>query len=187
MSLPGVITGYSSLSKWFHWIIAMVVITMLTLSFFLDDVPAQYQPSAYMIHKSLGLTVLFLVILRFIWIQYAGKPSLPTTVPVWQKFAARAVQYSLYLFLIAMPLSGWLLSVFADKIPIFFGLFRVPFPGAHPDKMLSKLMDQTHKTIAWILISLIVLHILGAMKHHFIDKDNVLRRMLPGCKERKLP
>ena len=182
MSLPSVITGYSPLSKWFHWIIAMVVIAMLSFSFFLDDMPNQYQPSAYMIHKSLGLTVLFLVFLRLIWIQYTGKPPLPTTVPAWQKFAARMVQYTLYFFLIAMPLSGWLMSVFADKIPIYFGLFPVPFPGAHPDKILSKLMDQSHKTIAWILIVLIVLHVLGAVKHHYIDKDNVLRRMLPGGK-----
>ena len=68
MSLPSVITGYSPLSKWFHWIIAMVVIAMLSFSFFLDDLPNPYQPSAYMIHKSLGLTVLFLVFLRLIWI-----------------------------------------------------------------------------------------------------------------------
>jgi cytochrome b561 len=172
-------TVYSKGSKFFHWLIAVVVITMLSVSFFLENVPEKYQSSAYMIHKSFGLTVLFLMLARIFWIQYTGKPALPKTVPMWQKIVSRAVQYSLYVLLICMPLSGWIMSVAANRVPSYFGLFNMPLP-INADKALSKLMNESHETIAWILIALITLHICGAIKHHFIDKDNVLKRMLPG-------
>jgi cytochrome b561 len=152
---------------------------MLSGSFFLGNLPEQYQPSAYMMHKSFGLTLLFLVLARFFWIQYAGKPALPKTVPMWQKILSRTVHYSLYLLLICMPLCGWVMSVAGNRVPSYFGLFQMPLP-IKANKALSEFMDQSHKTIAWILIALIVLHIAGAIKHHFIDKDNVLKRMLPG-------
>lgn len=173
------VRGYSKGSKFFHWLIAIIVISMLSGSFFLGDLPDQYQPSAYMIHKSFGLTVLFLVLARFFWIQYTGKPALPQTVPVWQKILSRTVQYSLYVFLICMPICGWVMSVAADRVPSYFGLFQMSLP-IKANKALSEFMNQSHKTIAWILIALIVLHIAGAIKHHYIDKDNVLKRMLPG-------
>ncbi len=175
----GKVTRYSAVLKFFHWLIAFVVIAMLSGSFFLDDLPEQYQSGAYMAHKSLGLTVLFLMIARFLWVQYSGKPELPATVSMFEKVVSRVVQYSFYLFLIAMPICGWVMSVAANRVPSYFGLFRMPLPIA-TNKILANIMDQAHKTIAWILIVLIILHIAGAMKHHFIDKDTVLKRMLPG-------
>ncbi len=175
------ISSYSTGSKVFHWLIALIVICMLSGSFFLDDVPEKYKSVAYMMHKSLGLTVLFLMVVRFFWIQYAGKPALPATVPAWQKVVSRIVQYALYLLLITMAMCGWIMSVAAERIPSYFGLFNLSLP-IQPSKSLAKLMNQSHETIAWVLIVLIVLHIAGAIKHHFIDKDNVLKRMLPGSK-----
>jgi cytochrome b561 len=170
---------YSTGSKFFHWFIAIIVITMLSGSFFLDDLPEQYQSFAYMMHKSFGLTVLFLMVFRLFWIHRSGKPPLPATVPIWQKILSRIVQYSLYVFLLSMALSGWIMSVAGGNVPSYFGLFNAPLP-INSDQALSKLMEQSHKIIAWVLIVLIVLHIAGAIKHHFINKDNVLRRMLPG-------
>ncbi|MCX7116591.1 MAG: cytochrome b [Legionellales bacterium] len=177
------VTSYSAGSKAFHWLISIIVITMLSLSFFLDGIPKQYQPVAYMIHKSAGLTVLFLMIARFFWLQYCGKPALPPSVPRWQKIAAHFLHYSLYVGIICMALFGWIMSVAAGKIPSYFGMFSLSLPIA-PNKALSKLMNQSHKTMAWVLIVLIVLHIVAAIKHHFIDKDVVLKRMLPGHNDR---
>ena len=97
------VKGYSKGSKFFHWLVATIVIAMLSVSFFLGDLPEQYQPSAYMIHKSFGLTVLFLVFVLFFWVQYTGKPALAKSVPLWQKILAHIVQYSLYVLLIFMP------------------------------------------------------------------------------------
>ncbi len=173
------VTRYSTGSKFFHWLIAIIVIAMLSGSFFLDDLPKDYQGFAFMMHKSFGLTVLFLMILRFLWILYQGKPNLPDTVPHWQRFLAHFVQYFLYLGIISMAMCGWVMSVAATRAPVYFGLFKLSLP-IEPNKGLAKLALQGHKTIAWILIGLVILHILGAVKHHFIDKDNVLKRMLPG-------
>jgi len=179
------ILNYSSLTKFFHWFIATLVVLMLSGSFFLEDVPEQFAGTAYMIHKSLGLTVLTLMVLRLLWILHAGRPSLPNTVPKWQRLLSRTVQYSLYLFLILMPLSGWIMSMAANRVPSFFGLFNVPFPGIAPNEDFSKVMVDVHETIAWILIFLLILHVSGAIKHHFIDKDDVLRQMLPRRKKNK--
>lgn len=168
--------SYSNGSIYLHWIIAVIVLLMLSLSFFLGDIPKAFKPVAYTIHKSMGLTVLFLMLVRIIWIFVKGKPSLPNTMPSWQKVLARVVQYSLYVFLILMPMSGWVMSVAADKIPSYFGLFHITLPLS-PDKALAEFMNETHETIAFILIALISLHIVGALKHYLIDKDEVMQSM----------
>ncbi|KTC65096.1 cybB cytochrome b-561 transmembrane protein (plasmid) [Legionella adelaidensis] len=171
--------SYSNPSKVFHWVVALLVLLMLALSFFMEDIQEQYQPQAYFIHKSIGLLIFLLMIIRILWIFYRGKPPLPKTVPTWQKWVARIVQYSLYLFLILMPISGLVMSVAADHPPSFFGLFTVTLPIA-PNEALAEFMAEVHEFIAWTLITLIVLHVGGALKHFLIDKDNVLQTMLPG-------
>ncbi|RUR15893.1 cytochrome b [Legionella sp. km535] len=176
-------SGYSATSKWFHWGIALIVIGMLFMGFFLDEIPEQYQGSAYMLHKSTGITVLFLMLIRFIWVHAKGKPPLPESVKSWEKVLSRFVQYSFYVLLIIMPMSGWIMSVAADRIPTYFGLFKMPLPWITPDKSLAEFMNESHEVIAWILIVFICLHVLGALKHHFIDKNNILKRMLPGQKQ----
>ena len=169
---------YSRGSKILHWVIGIIVLMMLSMSFFLDDVPDQYQSSAYMIHKSIGLTILMLMVIRLFWIVHFGKPALPRTVSLWERVLSRVVQYSLYVLLFAMPLCGWIMSVAGNRVPVFFGLFQVPLYGIPVNKALSKLMSQSHETIAWMLIGLITLHVTGALKHYLINKDNVMSRML---------
>ncbi|ASQ45976.1 cytochrome b [Legionella clemsonensis] len=176
---------YSPSFKFIHWFIALLVILMLSAGFFLEDLPEQYIGSAFMVHKSVGITILFLMIFRLIWVGYQGKLPLPDSVPVWERVFSRLVQYSLYLFLILMPLSGWIMSVAAERVPAYFGLFSISLPWIKPDKQLAHFMEEVHGVIAWILIGLIVLHIMGALKHHFYDKDNVLLTMLPRRKKTK--
>lgn len=171
-----ILSCYSTGSKFFHWLIALLVLLMLGGSFFLDDVPKPYEGLAVMIHKSIGLTILVLMILRIVWIVRAGKPALPF-MPKWQKILARSVQHSLYLLLILMPLTGWIMSTAAGRSPLFFGLFTVPFPGIPLDKNLSHNLFTTHQIIAWLLIALVTIHIIGAFKHLLLDKDNVMRSM----------
>lgn len=172
------VTSYSKGSKFFHWIIALIVILMLAGSFFLDDLPDSIKGTAFMLHKSFGLTVLALMLLRIIWIVQKGKPALPVTVPAWQRAMSRLVQYSLYFFVIVMPLSGWIMSTAAGRSPVLFDLVQLPLPGIAEDKALAKLMAEWHETIAFIIIGLLVLHIAGAAKHYFIDKDKVVQQML---------
>jgi cytochrome b561 len=169
---------YATGSKVLHWVIAFLVITMLSCSFFLDDLPDTLKANAYMIHKSVGLTLLVLMLIRWFWIIKHGKPALPATVSRWEGLFAHSVQYSLYGLMIAMPLCGWVMSVASNHTPVYFGLFQLPIPGIKADEALAHGMNLTHKTIAWSLIALIFLHVAGALKHHFIDKDTLLRRML---------
>lgn len=172
--------SYSPVLKTLHWLIALAVIGMLSMGFFLDDIPDQYKSTAYLMHKSVGLTILWLMILRFITIHALGRPALPADMRLWEKALSRLVQYSFYIALILMPLSGWIMSVAADRIPSYFGLFNVPIPGLGPDKSLAEFMEQAHVIIAWTIIMLLVLHISGALKHHFINKDHVLKSMWFG-------
>ena len=172
------VTSYTKTSKWLHWIVAVIVLLMLSGSFFLSDIAEHYQSMAYMLHKSTGLTVLLLMLVRLTWIIHTGKPALPSSVSMWERSLSRFVQFSLYVFLIAMPLCGWVMSVAANRVPVYFGLFKLPLYGIPVNKALSEFMAQSHTTIAWILIALITLHIAGSLKHYFIDKDNVLNRML---------
>lgn len=178
--MKAVVVNYSKGLKFFHWLIALIVICMLGGSFFLDDLPKPYISTAFMIHKSFGITVLVLMLLRLYWLKHTGRPQLPPSMPAWEKFLSRFVQYSLYFFLIIQPLSGWIMSVAANRIPSYFGLIELPFPGISSDKGLATFMETCHIIIAWIIIGLLVLHVAGALKHHFINKDNVLRSMLPG-------
>lgn len=185
MSHQQIRNAYSSGSKFFHWTIAIIVISMLSVSFFLEDLPEQYIATAFMVHKSFGLTVLGLMLLRLLWIIHTGKPALPPNIPTWQRHLARLVQTSLYLFLFLMPLSGWMLTTAKNRIPVYFGMFSLPMPGVPVSESLGELMEQCHGVIAWILIGLIMLHVAGAFKHHVINKDDVLRSMLPGKRNKK--
>lgn len=169
---------YSFGSKLLHWLIAIMVITMLSGSFFLDDLPGELKGTAFMLHKSFGLTILFLMLMRIFWISHKGRPELPSTVSSWEVVLSRVVQGLFYILLIIMPLCGWIMSVAANRIPVYFGLFPVPFAGIPHNEFLAGLMNRAHITIAWVLVSLVFLHVAGALKHHFINKDNVLKRML---------
>ncbi len=162
-----------------HWLIAAVVISMLSVSFFLEDLPKIIRPTAIMLHKSFGLTILLLMVIRLVWVRRVGRPALPLTMPRWEIWLARGVQGALYVFLIAMAMSGWTMSVLSDHTPVWFGLFRVPLPSVPHNAVWAELFFQGHQIIAWIVIGLVGLHVAGALKHAIIDKDKVMESMLP--------
>lgn len=165
--------------KYLHWFVAVFVMMMLSFGFVLSYLPGSIKPLAYMLHKSVGLTLLALMLMRLMWVACLNKPALPKAMPRWQYYLARFVQYSLYFFLIAMPISGWIMATASNKIPVYFGWFSVPFPGIISNKALAHWMREAHYFIAYILLGLIALHIAGALKHRFIDKDDVLNSMMP--------
>lgn len=164
---------------WLHWGIALVVLPMLAVSFFLEDLPKTIRPTAIMLHKSLGLSILALMIIRLMYLWKQQRPPLPSKMPKWEIYLARVVQVGLYFFLIAMGFAGWLMSSLSDHVPVWFGLIRLPFPGLSKNPEWADWFYQAHQTIAWILIVLLGLHIAGALKHAIIDRDKVLESMLP--------
>jgi cytochrome b561 len=163
--------------KHLHWFMALIIISMLTIGFFLSSVPNAFQKIAYMLHKSTGVTILFLMLTRLFWITLHGRPSLPSSIPAWQQCAAKSVHYLLYLFIILMALVGWVGSVAEGYIPSFFNLFSLNLPFIQKNEALGELLFQYHTYFAYILIGLITLHILAALKHLLINKDGVFERM----------
>ena len=172
------LSHYSYRSKIMHWLVAIFVLSLLFFGFNFDNMPASMKFTAIMFHKSFGLTVLVLMLLRIIFIIRDGRPLLPATTPCWEKFLARFVQYGLYILLIFMPLSGWIMSVAAGYIPRYFGLVAIPFPGVTKNPQLAQLMHEIHETLAWVIVTFLILHISGNIKHYFWNKDNVVQTML---------
>ncbi len=173
------VKAYSAGSKLLHWIIASVILMMLSGSFFLEDLNIYIKPLAIMLHKSFGITVLALMIVRLYWLHHSGRPALPASVPLWEVIVSHTIQYTMYGLLIAMPLVGWVMSVLSNHTPTFFGLFDLPIPGLTPNSALADQFFLAHQIIAFMLIGLISLHILAAVKHAVVDKDKILQRMLP--------
>lgn len=177
MSYRNTDTSYGSVAKFFHWLISALIIFMLIFGYFLDDVPKDYQPITYNIHKLTGLTILCLMVLRLGWALINPKPVLLVALP-WERLAERMVHFMLYLFAILMPLAGWVGSVAANRPP-HLGRLQFELPISQ-NKALSNAAFDVHGTTAIILIVLISVHVLAALYHHFIKRDNILVRMLPG-------
>lgn len=172
---------YGLLTVLFHWLIAVLIIGLLGLGLYMTDL--EFSPGKLVLygwHKSFGIVVLALVILRLSWkILNAGKPrALPTHKP-WEKILAKIAHLALYAAMFIMPLSGWIMSS-AKGYPVsVFGWFTLP-DLVSKNKALGDLAGNIHDTAAWILIGIIGLHIAGALKHHLVDRDGTLRRILPG-------
>jgi cytochrome b561 len=161
-----------------HWVIAFGIIGLLALGLYMVGLPKGLPLKASLItfHKSLGLTVFLLVLLRIMVRAVVGRPPLPPMRP-WQRAAARTTQGLLYVAMVVMPLSGYLGSSFNTYGTRFWGIL-LPKWG-WDDKALRSLFFGIHEAAAYVLIALIVLHVAGAIKHQLIDRDNLLARMLP--------
>lgn len=168
---------YGLVTKTFHWVIFLLLLFMIIYGFLLPSIPKPYQAFAYNLHKQTGLTILLLMILRLFWSLANPKPKLPQNTPNWQAVLERVVHWLLYIVIIAMPLAGWIGSSAVGKGPHFFGVaLNLPIPA---NKQLSEICFQIHNTVAIIIIVLVSVHVLAALYHYFIKRDQVLQRMLP--------
>ena len=173
---------YGAVAVTLHWLIAIVIIGQLIVGTYMHDLPDQ-DPSKfqlYQLHKSTGITIFFLSLARLGWRMINIIPPLPAHMPTWQRWAAHGSHFLLYALMIAIPLSGWL-RVSTDPIgipTIYFGLFEVPhFPLV--SETVTDVMHEVHEQLGNALIALLIAHVGAALKHHFWDRDTVLRRMLP--------
>jgi cytochrome b561 len=136
----------------------------------------------YQIHKTVGVLILFLSVLRLAWRLFRRPPELPEGMLRWEIIAARASHFSLYMFMVAVPVLGWLMvSASPVGLPtlIYGTSVIVPHAPLPHEAALADLLKSGHRLLAYSMVALLVLHIAGALKHHFVARDDVLRRMLP--------
>jgi cytochrome b561 len=161
-----------------HWITALLIVAKLLLG--LSMVPLPISPRKlqwYLWHKSIGLTIFAATSLRLAWRALRPHPA-PVAMPPWQRRAASMTHAMLYALLLVIPLSGWLYSSATGVQVVFLGI--VPLPNLVPkDKALADTLRAVHVALNALLAGMIVLHVAAAIKHHFVDRDAVLVRMLP--------
>lgn len=158
-------TAYGSVTKALHAVIAVLVIAMLAGGFFLDDIANnQFKGLVVNAHKLVGLLILALMVVRVLWRRFNRMPALPDSVPRWQQLAARCAHRLLYVLLIFMPLTGWVMSTAAGHAP-HLGSWQWPLPGINNSKAISHTFFNYHSTLAWIIIAIVVLHIIAAIQH----------------------
>jgi cytochrome b561 len=176
---------YGAVAQTFHWLIAALIVAQFTLAWMADDLPLGMQKLAMLArHKSFGMTVLMLAVLRLLWRLFHRPPELPVGMAPTERMLARGTHVLFYVLLFAMPLTGWMMSSAKNYSVSWFGRFTWPDLIA-PNERAFDLLKTTHRTLSWLLLALAILHILAALKHHFWNKDDVLRRMLPFRKSEK--
>lgn len=172
-------TDWGATAKTFHWLIALLIFVQIVLGW--EAVHWPLTPTKidlFVWHKSIGMLVLVLVVLRLLWRIGHPRPPYPADMKNWEKRLAGSVHALLYALLLAMPISGWLLNS-AANVPVRL-FWVVPLPRLiGPDRALVLWFAWAHVVMAWTLVVLLVLHVAAALYHHFVRRDRLLVRMLP--------
>lgn len=180
MALKNTRNSYGSVSKFLHWLIALSVIAMLLAGMSFSYLPkSEFRHTLVYIHKSAGITILGLMIIRLLWRWINTTPALPQKTARWEHSATHIVQYLFYITVIAIPVTGVVMSVAGGHPLPFWWIANVPLPFIPANTGLSHTMYTWHGYLAWTIAGLIVIHTLAALKHHFVNKDDVLKRMMP--------
>ena len=183
MSLRSDDRRWGSVAKFFHWIVALGILGNGVWGLLMTGMaPSMSKINIYALHKSIGLTVLALFALRLAWRLYDGAPP-DEAMPRWQRFGAHVTHVVLYGFILALPLSGWLFNSLHGYLLQWFKLFNLPALAARNDD-LSELAGEVHEWLFYLLLVVVIGHAGAALKHHYFDQDNVLRRMLPFARLR---
>ena len=179
MTFRNTTRSWGALSKALHWIIVILIINQWVIAARADALPnglAKLQALGW--HKSFGMTILMLAVVRLAWRLMNPTPDLAGETKPWERLLARLSHFLLYALIFAMPLTGWMMSS-ARNFPVsWFKLFQFPDLVAPAERMFHRMHDLHHQLFAALVI-VALLHIAGALKHHFIDKNDVLKRMLP--------
>ena len=161
-----------------HWVTALIIAGAFPVGLLMGDMPiSPLRIKVFVWHKWAGITVLLLSSLRLMWRASHPAPPAPASMPGWQHRASQAVQWATYGLLFIVPLTGWMYSSAAGYGVLYLNLIKLPDLVAKNKELADQLKD-LHETLNWALFSLVALHAAAALKHHFIDRDTVLLRML---------
>jgi len=179
MAIRNTTRRWGAVAQLFHWVIVVLIVAQFTLATLFDDLPNGAKKLTLLArHKSIGITILALAVLRLLWRRANPTPELPGTLKPYERTLARLTHLLLYVLLFAVPLSGWLMSS-ARGFPVsWFGLVQLP-DLVPKDKALFDVLVSVHGVLAWVLGIVASVHLVAALKHHFMLKDDVLKRMLP--------
>ncbi len=168
---------YSRTAQYLHWAVAAMIVLQFVLIEIAEGTSSRIAVlGLFANHKSVGMTILMLAVLRLGWRLANRPPKLPAEMPAWQVQVSALTHWALYAFLFAMPISGWLMSSAANYSVSWFGLFTWP-DLVSPDEGLKETLKTIHDLLGKALFVFALLHVLAACKHHFLDKDDVLKRM----------
>lgn len=182
MRLKSTEDNWSSVSKFFHWLIVLLILGQGAFGLLMEDLARDNAQRMQLLglHKSIGFLILALAVLRLLWRLYAGAPRPLPEVPGWQRKLAGITHGLLYLLLMLMPISGWVMSSAAGGFnQTFFGMFEVPSLVAQ-DTQMREGAGEAHETLFWILVFVATVHAAAGVYHHVFQGDATLRRMLPG-------
>ena len=169
---------YSAVAQLLHWVIAALIAVQFVLAWLEHDLPLGVHKLALLArHKSFGMTILMLAVLRMLW-RWRHQPPPPAGMSAFQQRAARAAHSALYILLFAMPLTGWMMSSAKNYSVSWFGWFTWP-NLIGKNAAAYEFLHTTHAILSGTLFTIVVLHIGAALVHHFWNRDDVLKRMLP--------
>jgi cytochrome b561 len=172
-------TRYTSTAIALHWLMAALLLGLFAVGLYMHDLPlSPWKLKIYSWHKWAGVTAFLLVLVRLAWRAGHRPPSLPAAMSDALRFAAHAGHAVLYLLMIAIPLSGWLMSSAKGFQTVYFGVLPIP-DLLEKNKELGSLLGEVHEVLAFALAFIVVGHAGVALKHHLIDRDDVLIRMSP--------
>jgi cytochrome b561 len=175
---------YTATAQALHWVVAVLMFSVVPLAWVMVNLPrtTPWREDLYTLHKSIGLTILTLVAVRLVWRATHPAPKLPGRMARWEQAAAFASHWLLYLILVGMPVSGYLLSAAGGNPVSYFGLFTLP--GLSQSEELRQVALWTHVvTGQWAVYLLVVLHLIATVWHVAVRRDGVLDRMLPMQEE----
>ncbi len=174
---------YGGVAIGLHWLIGLMILISFSVGLYMVDLSlSPFKLRLYSWHKWAGVTIFMLVLIRCLWRITHAAPTLPADMPRWQRIAADTSHLALYALMIAIPLSGWLMSSAKGFQTVYFGVLPIP-DLLQKNKALGETLALVHQALNFTMIGIVILHAAAALKHHFIDKDDILRRMLPARKK----
>ena len=171
---------YTKTAMLLHWLIALLIVSGFIMGLVMTNIPG-FTPSKlryFSWHKWIGVSVFGLAVLRILWRHFNKPPAHPAHMPTWQNHAADAMHWALYFLIFAVPVSGYLYTLSAGVPVVYLGLWEMPVFMA-PNPELKPLLREIHYWLDMTMAALVIAHAGAALKHHLIDRDNVLKRMLP--------
>lgn len=162
-----------------HWLMALIILLAFPVGLYMTELPLSPDKlRIYSYHKWAGVTVFLLAVLRVLWRATHPAPAMTAAMPAWQRGAAHGIHHLLYFLIFAVPISGWMMSSALGFQTVYFGVLPLP-DLLDKDKALGEALKVVHLSLNWLMATLVVVHAVAAVKHHFADRDDTLIRMLP--------